>query len=225
MSSAAVEEVTEEPRLQHQAFYMGLDLGQSRDFTAIIVVEQLALGSDAEDKEYHIRYCERMQLGTSYTEVTKHVKSLLARINEPTTLIVDSTGVGRPVIDALRESGLTPVPITVHGGQNVTIDESGWHVPKRDLVAAAKVLLAKSQLKIGKTIGFADVLISELQNFHVNININTGRDSYEAWREGDHDDLVFAVSLACWWALKHPKKIEEPTYVPREMWRPNPHKI
>ena len=224
MSSAAValEEVTEEPQLQHQAFYMGLDLGQSRDYTAIIVVEQLAL---AEEKEFHIRYCERMELGTSYTQVTKHVKSLLTRINEPVTLIVDATGVGRPVIDALRNDGLTPVPITVHGGQNVSIDESGWHVPKRDLVAAAKVLLAKSQLKIGRTIGFADVLISELQNFHVNININTGHDSYEAWREGDHDDLVFAVSLACWWALKHPKKIEEPTYVPKVMWRANPHKI
>jgi hypothetical protein len=25
-----------------------------------------------------------------------------------------------------------------------------------------------------------------------------GREKYGAWREGAHDDLVFAVALACW---------------------------
>ena len=25
-----------------------------------------------------------------------------------------------------------------------------------------------------------------------------GREQYGAWREGTHDDLVFAVALACW---------------------------
>ena len=77
--------------------------------------------------------------------------------------------------------------------------------PKRDLVAAAKVLLGKKQLKIG-TIPFADVLITELQNFQVKVNIATMHDSYEARREGIHDDLVFAVSLACWWALRPEKE-------------------
>jgi hypothetical protein len=32
----------------------------------------------------------------------------------------------------------------------------------------------------------------------VKINISTAHDSYEAWREGDHDDLVLSVALACW---------------------------
>jgi len=29
-----------------------------------------------------------------------------------------------------------------------------------------------------------------------------GRERYGAWREGAHDDLVFAVALTCW-AAKH----------------------
>jgi len=29
-----------------------------------------------------------------------------------------------------------------------------------------------------------------------------GREQYGAWREGTHDDLVFAVALACWAARK-----------------------
>jgi hypothetical protein len=89
------------------------------------------------------------------------------------------------------------------------------------LWAVPKVLLGKKQLKIGDAVPFADVLINELQNFQVKVNIATGHDSYEAWREGAHDDLVFAVSLACWWALKGPKKKDEPTYIPKVMWRPS----
>jgi hypothetical protein len=29
--------------------------------------------------------------------------------------------------------------------------------------------------------------------------LRTAHDSYEHWREGDHDDLVLAAALACWW--------------------------
>ncbi len=30
------------------------------------------------------------------------------------------------------------------------------------------------------------------------IHVATAHDSYEAWREGDHDDLVLSVAMACW---------------------------
>lgn len=30
--------------------------------------------------------------------------------------------------------------------------------------------------------------------------IATGHDSYEAWRDGDHDDLVLSLAMACWFA-------------------------
>ena len=33
----------------------------------------------------------------------------------------------------------------------------------------------------------------------------TGKDSYGAWREGAHDDLVLAVALAVWKAKKGKK--------------------
>ena len=150
-------------------------------------------------------------LGTNYEKATQHIKGLIARISKQNpskeiTLIVDATGVGQPVIDAMRGDGLTPVPVTVHGGENTTKDKGEWHVPKRDLVVVSKVLLGKGQLKIGEAIPFADVLISELRNFHVAVYIATGHESYEAWREGDHDDLVFAVSLACWYAFEQKEK-------------------
>ena len=43
-----------------------------------------------------------------------------------------------------------------------------------------------------------DTLIQELSNFKVKITTK-GNDTYEAWREGQHDDLVLSVALACWY--------------------------
>jgi len=37
-------------------------------------------------------------------------------------------------------------------------------------------------------------------SFKVKINLKTAHDSYEAWREGQHDDLVLFVALAAWFA-------------------------
>ena len=31
----------------------------------------------------------------------------------------------------------------------------------------------------------------------------TGNDTCQAWREGDHDDLVLAVAVACWYAVHY----------------------
>jgi hypothetical protein len=45
-------------------------------------------------------------------------------------------------------------------------------------------------------------LKKELLNFKRKINLKTGHDSYEHWREGDHDDLVLACALACWWVRR-----------------------
>jgi len=36
-----------------------------------------------------------------------------------------------------------------------------------------------------------------------------GREHYGAWREGTHDDLVFAVALSCWGAAKEYPRSEE----------------
>jgi hypothetical protein len=45
----------------------------------------------------------------------------------------------------------------------------------------------------------AQTLVQELLTFRVTIDPKTAHDSYSAWREGLHDDLVLATALACWW--------------------------
>jgi len=185
--------------------YMGVDLGQSQDYTAVAIIEHVA---NDREHEYHLRRCARLPLGTSYQDITRHIKTIVRQFENEgrgITLVVDATGVGKPVIDSLREDGLKPVSITVTGGQNTSSSDGEWHVPKRDIIASAKVALGKRQLKIAKGMPFADTLLHELEMFRVKMNVATGRETDEAWREGEHDDLVCALSLAVWWALQQKK--------------------
>jgi hypothetical protein len=190
---------------------MGCDLGQVNDFTALCLLEHV----EFEDKtteicerkhEWHLRGAKRLPLGTSYQDIARHIKDRIHELEEDlggrVTLIVDATGVGRPVIDMLMEDGLKPVAVTVTAGHKVVVDDGEYHVPKRDLVSAAKVMLGKEELKIADGTPYADVLVHELEVFQIKVNI-AGHDTYEApWRVGEHDDLVFSLSLACWWALQ-----------------------
>ena len=71
-------------------------------------------------------------------------------------------------------------------------------MPKRNLVSALQAALQTGTLKIASSLQLAEVLRQELLNFRIKINLSTGHDSYEHWREGDHDDLVLAAAMAVW---------------------------
>lgn len=177
------------------SFYVGLDLGQASDYTALSVIE-------AKDEQYQVRHLQRFRIGTPYPTIVSDVGKMLATLQD-TYLVVDGTGVGRPVVDLFRVAELNPVAITITGGNDVIQVDGGWHVPKRDLVGALAVAFQTSNLKIAGALPEAKTLVDELLNFKVKINLKTAHDSYEAWREGIHDDLVLSVAMALWYARKN----------------------
>ncbi|HAA80523.1 MAG TPA: hypothetical protein DCE09_02670, partial [Thermoanaerobacter sp.] len=65
-------------------------------------------------------------------------------------------------------------------------------------------LFQEGRIKVAKELKLSSILVEELLNFKVKIDIKTAHDSYEAWREGVHDDLVLATALACWYAENQP---------------------
>ncbi len=159
--------------------------------------------------EYRVRHLERPPLGTRYTEIVDRIVELVKHLGGHPILAVDATGVGLPVIDMLRkrlreelkgtDTYVDQATVTITGGDSVTKSpDGGLRVPKRDLISATLVLLQNGQLKIAEGLALRETLVKELLNFRVKINISTAHDSYEAWREGDHDDLVLSVALACW---------------------------
>lgn len=210
-------------------FFLGLDLGQAQDHTALAILERRELLPDQATGErwpvampggghrlsrpmpiapspilsFSCGHLERLPLGTPYPAVADHVLGLLRTepLRGQAELVVDATGVGRPVVDMLHQRGLKPIAITITGGDTASYDH-GWRVPKRDLVGGVQVLLQTDRLKFSAEIPTVPQLVRELLAFRVKIDPLTAHDSYGAWREGAHDDLVLAVAVATWWGQR-----------------------
>ncbi|MHB8736953.1 MAG: hypothetical protein ACYC6M_16740, partial [Terriglobales bacterium] len=148
---------------------------------------------------------QRFPLNTPYTEIVPAVARLIGM--QPlygAPLIVDQTGVGCPVVDMLRRTGGWMVPVTITAGHAVTqVEDGSWHVPKKELVTGLQVLMQTRRLRIARGLPDAATLVRELQNFQVKITV-AANETFGTWREGQHDDLVLAVALACWWAERCP---------------------
>jgi hypothetical protein len=180
-------------------YYVGLDLGQAQDYTALSVID--APPQESGPSPLHIVHLHRYQLGMTYPDIIADVQRVLSRI-PGARLAVDATGVGRPVVDLLRKERLQPIAITITGGDKAIHEGSNWRVPKRDLVGLLAVAFQNKRLKIAASLPHAKTLIDELLNFKVKVSA-AGHDSYEAWREGDHDDLVLSVAMACFAESKY----------------------
>ena len=105
-----------------------------------------------------MRHLERLKLGTPYPEVTERVKAFLASpvLKGCSHLVADSTGVGPPVVDLLRQRGLSPIAITITGGDLARQEGAKWREPKRDLVSTMQVLLQTQRLKVAEGLLSAD---------------------------------------------------------------------
>ena len=177
------------------SYFIGLDLGQAQDYTALVVLAR-------DGDRYNLVHAERSR-GRSYPAVVFYVVNLLSRspLAGASTLAVDATGVGAPVIDLLRRSPLQArlVPISIHGGANVKQDAAGVSVPKRDLANVLHRLLGAGRLRISRALPAAHDLAAELANFRRTVS-PTAHESFAAAGSNSHDDLTLALMLAAWTA-------------------------
>ena len=111
--------------------------------------------------------------------------------------MVDATGVGAPVVDLLRQSGLEPIPVVITGGDKESRSKGTWRVPKQILVSTMQVVLQTGRLQIASSLSDAQTLVQEMLDFRVKINVNAHA-VFEPWRDGSHDDLVLSLAIALW---------------------------
>jgi hypothetical protein len=196
-------------------YFAGLDLGQAADYTALAVVEraEFACERDAATWErrretvLRLRYLERMPLGMGYPEMVDRVREVMesrALSGAARHLVIDGTGVGRPVVDLVREArimGCRLWPVTITGGSEESCVEGMYRVPKRDLITGFQVLLQTGGFQIASGLAGAAELVREMGEMRVEIS-GSGHERFGAWRKGSHDDLVLAVSLGLWCARR-----------------------
>jgi hypothetical protein len=184
--------------LETTEFFLGLDLGQKQDFSALACVQKLSGPLSC----YDLRHLERLNLNMSYPAVARHTQELVGKTTRhgKTTLVVDATGVGVPVLDLLHAYGVRPVAVTITGGQSISGNGCNLRVPKRSLMRTLVALFGAGRLRIAAKLPHSIELTEELSNVQVKINRRTRHESYGARGAKRHDDLVLALALAVWYA-------------------------
>jgi hypothetical protein len=189
-------------------FYIGVDLGQKQDYTAIAIVERedtrlnpprVYVAQAVLPVRLLVRRVRRVALGTPYPRVVELIRDITCEraLEGQCALVVDGTGVGAPVVDMLRAAGLRCeiTAVTITGGEREPRRGSrDVGVPKRDLIAGVQLGLEKGELRIARRMKEAGSLVREL------VAMKIGSGGGEAG--GEHDDLVIALALACWRARR-----------------------
>ncbi len=196
------------------AIVIGVDVGQQVDPTVLVAVSSYRTEPDlvlaplprfrpapTSELVHQIGGIERVPLGTPYPIVVERLVELaqMAAEVDAVTLVVDQTGVGRPVIDMLRRATSLPIrAVTITGADETSEPKPGqFRVPKRDLVGRLAVVMETRRLEALPGLALASDLRDELQHFQLEIS-RSGTDTYEA-ASGSHDDFVIALALAVWY--------------------------
>lgn len=198
---------------------LGIDLGKQRDYAAFALIERVEKTIDPNFptvnsrpirtkkirvvSELHLKYLARIPLKTRYSKICENAKAI---INNPDyvgdiSLVVDRTGVGDAVMDMMYLYDLPPIGISITNGSKVNSTKEGYNVPKREIATSLVSAYQTQRFKMPppSKLPIIETFVEELQGFKMKIDKETGHDSYEAWLEKIHDDLVMAVGILVWW--------------------------
>ena len=200
-------------------FVIGVDLGMTYDHSTMAVVRRrqrlrtIPLGDQVREDVHDVVGLHRWALGTPYRQVIGDIGLYMEKNDlKDAVIVLDATGPGKEVallfLQAHREGRLGhfwPRPYIVTGGREIT----SRVVPKRELISKLLTLLESDRLKIADELPLGPALEREFITIRVKPT-PTGQDSYEAARERDHDDILFAVMLGCWFRhnLQPPRMLE-----------------
>ena len=207
-------------------FFVGLDLGQAQDYTAISVLEKIKKTEEQTVEEmvevsnpyalwesrwetrqvtreisqpahYQCRHLKRFPLGTRYPAIVEQVKTMLAT--------PELRGDNTLVVDATGAGRPVVDMFTQAGLSPVAVTITGGHAVTYDkgmnyvpkrVLVSILQVLAQSERIKTAPIEYREVLNNEMLNFQLTVT-EAANDTY-AGRSGTHDDLVLAVALAAW---------------------------
>ncbi len=181
--------------------------------TAIAVIEQEVLKGHRwlpETGALRLRHLDRVPLEASYPDIVTRISTLLeaSEIKDGEAcgkpdMVLDVTGSGRAILEIFERIEIKPIVVNIVGaGVKEEETSDGWRVPKVELVGELRVAYELERLKMAKDLDLVKTLLKEMREFKMRPPRIDSKDP-EAWREGQFDDLVFAVALAIWRASRH----------------------
>jgi hypothetical protein len=199
---------------ENEAIFFGLDIGRAQDYSALSIISRRWYSSAAQDidpnrmvSRYFVMYMRRFELNTPYEIVENEVARLWQMpemMGSRNWALGDMTGVGAPVMEAIRKKKVPMIGIVITGGETISQPQPNeYHVPKEALVTQLVKLAQTGRLKVMKGVKYQQDFREELGAFGYKINKASSTVSYESIENAVHDDLVISVALATWFAESH----------------------
>lgn len=157
-----------DPEKDH-LYVVGIDLAKFRDFTAIVVVDQI---------DNQVVFVDKFQK-IDWTLQKKRIIAVAQKYNDA-YINIDATGKGDPIVDDLMAAGLS------------VNDFKYTNQSKTQLFSKLAIFIEQNKISYP----FIQSLIDELEAFSYT-KTPGGRFTYSA-PEGQHDDQVNALALAVW---------------------------
>jgi hypothetical protein len=152
------------------SYHVGIDFGQSQDFTALCVLREEWATKSAnsvdggvwreveyalDDRRLEVVHLARLPLGTSYVDQAAEIINLAKRTGEATRgegsvhedhipalyLVADASGVGRGPIDLIRKVGWKVRAVTITAGGQTT-----YHTEDNDWHVPKRDLVVATQI-------------------------------------------------------------------------------
>jgi hypothetical protein len=173
--------------------------------------EQFALFNDPALHDWHSAWIGELLDRHEWKEAErKQREQQIFQSNElqlpgqpPPVLVLDATGVGAAVVEMVRESMMlakvrgNQIAVTITAGSEWTCLGNGhWRVAKFQLASILMSVIGGRRWHVADVLE-RETLIREAQNFSVKIT-QAGNETFESWRESEHDDLVLALALGLW---------------------------
>lgn len=157
-------------------YYVGVDLGQKRDYTVVSVVEK-------KDAQITLRHVKRFPLGTEYNTILNYLKRVQERFQTVRGFYIDQTGVGEVFVENARKHGLHNVV-----GIILTMPM------KQEVMTCIKQMMLEERLHLPKDHDLENEMNGEIAEL-----TSTGKTKFYH-RTGTHDDRLWALGLAVYGA-------------------------
>ena len=212
-------------------WHIGVDLGKRRDFSAFGCLELSWVNTGRCPVTFAWNFVpslallalDRFPLGTDYEDIPRMLGRRVDQINAlprayldgvpGKNVAIDGGGPGPPVIDRIRRRLRDQVnvrPVFITGGNTQSSLSDGYTgVPRRMLISNVLLLLSNGTLELPPDLDHCETLEEEFSNL-------SGGSSQPVTSDA-HDDLVMALALGVWSALKDaPELLPDCPVVPGE---------
>jgi hypothetical protein len=144
-----------------------------------------------------------MPLGTPYPLVADRIAAVaraaktagtptISELGDHIPIAVDATGIGRAVVDLLRERGLEPFAVTLTSGRLVRRSDRSISIPRATFLQPVVAAVETGRLRVAPC-PHAAALLNELAALR-----QQGAGAIQGRGAGHHVDMVVAIALAMW---------------------------